>query len=203
MMPIIHCDICDFFYAPDLPTDRRHHSRRHDEHINGVFWKATNKENILEVCPALRLVLVGNPSPKFLRTRTAKLGRRANRETKYDFGVYCESEPGMAAIIGIVENRAVSMLVTQFMDWIARWSWEAKDSGEQPIQVADASGRRGCSFLWVLPKHRGIGLAKKMADAAIALSSHQKADFPWAPPFSDLGERFLRRHVPDTFTLGR
>jgi len=111
--------------------------------------------------------------------------------------------PSMAAIIGIADHRAVSMLVTQSMEWIARWSWKTKDPREQPVQVTDTSGRRGCNFLWVLPKHRGMGLAKKMTDAAIALSPHTKEDFPWAPPFSVLGERFLRRYCPDTFTVGR
>ena len=69
--------------------------------------------------------------------------------------------------------------------------------------VSDVYGRRGCSFLWVLPKNRGAGLAKKMADAAIVLSPHPKEDFPWLPPFSDLGERFLRGYYPGTFTIGR
>ena len=202
-MPIIRCDICDFLYASDLSSDRRDHSRRHDEHVNGVSWKAASKEKILEDSPSLRLVLVDITAPKFLRTRTTKLGRRANRETRYDFGVYFEDEPSVAAVIGTIEQRAVSMLVTQSMEWVARWSWKAKDSRGQPVKVADASSRRGCGFLWVLPKHRGTGLAKKMADAAITLSPYQKEDFPWLPPFSDLGESFLRRYYPDTFTLGR
>lgn len=202
-MPIVHCKVCDFMYASDLATDRRHHARRHDEHVNGIPWKATDRESILSATPGLRLVLVDITAPKFIRVRAAKLGRRANRETRYDFGVYSEGEPGMAVVIGIVEQRAVSMLVMQSMDWIARWSWEAKDSREQPVEVSDAGSRRGCSFLWVLPKCRGMGLAMKMADAAIALSPHPKEDFPWLPPFSDLGERFLRKLYPDTFTLGR
>ena len=202
-MSLTRCDICDCMYMSDLASDRRTHSRRHDEHVNGIPWKATDRENIVEANLAQRLVLVDFTSPKFLRIRTAKLGQRANRETRYDFGVYSEGEPSMAAVIGIVEQRAVSMLVTQPMDWIARWSWEAKDSHEQPAQIAGAPDRRGCSFLWVLPKHRGMGLAKKMADVAIALSPHQKEDFPWLPPFTDSGERFLRGCYPDAFTLGR
>ena len=202
-MPIIHCGVCDFMYASDLPADRRRHSRRHDEHVNGIPWKAMNRENILEATPDFRLLLVDITDPKFLRTRAAKLGRRANRETRYDFGVYCDEELGMAAVIGIVEHRAVSMLVTQPMDWIARWSWKAKDSREQPAKVPDARPRNGCGFLWVLPKHRGAGVAKKMADAAIALSPYPKEDFPWQPPFSDSGERFLRKYCPDTFVIGR
>ena len=202
-MSIIHCDICDFMYASDLATDRRSHARRHDEHVNGIPWKVTDRETFLEEHPGLRLVLVGITAPKFVRLRTAKLGRCANRETQYDFGVYDEDEPGMAAIVGIVEQRAVSMLVTRSMDWIARWSWKAKDSHEQPVKVSDARPRSGCGFLWVLPEHRGTGLAKKMADAAIEQSPQTAQDFPWQPPFSDSGERFLRGYYPDTFTLGR
>ena len=202
-MPIICCGTCDFFYESDLSSDRRQHSRHHDEHVNGIPWKATDRENILEENSCLRLTLVDITSPKFLRNRAAKLGRRANRETRYDFGVYCDETPDAVAILGIVGQRAVSMLVTQSMDWIVPWSWEAQDTPGQQYQAVDASGRRGCSFLWVLPKYRGTGLAKKMADAAIALSPHQKDDFPWAPPFSDLGERFLRRYCPNTFAVGR
>ena len=202
-MPITRCNDCDFMYASDLPADRRHHAHRHDEHVNGISWKATDRENIIEEHPGQRLVLVGSNAPKFLRTRTAKLGRRANRETRYDFGVYDEDEPDMAVLVGIVEQRAVSMLVTRSMDWIARWSWKAKDSGEQPVRVLDIRSRSGCGFLWVLPKYRGMGLAKKMADAVIALSPYSKEDFPWQPPFSDLGERFLCKQCPNTFTIGR
>ena len=202
-MTIIRCDICDLIYASDLPADRHAHSRRHDEHINGVPWKETDRENIIEENSELRLVLIDITAPKFLRIRTTKLGRRANRETRYDFGVYFEDEPSIAAIIGIVEQRAVSILVTQSMDWIARWSWKKKDSREQPVKVSDAQPRGGCGFLWVLPKHRRTGMARKMADVAIALSPYVKADFPWQPPFSDSGERFLRGYYPDAFTLGR
>ena len=55
-MPIIRCEVCNYFYMSDLLADRRVHSRRHDEHVNGIPWKAMDKESLLEEKPGLRLV---------------------------------------------------------------------------------------------------------------------------------------------------
>lgn len=202
-MSVVECGECGFVYVTDCPPGRRAHRRYHDEHMNGIRWPPSDKEIVVFDDGAFRIVLVEPGSPKFLRVRARKTGRRGNRETHYDFGVYSEFEPGVDALIGIIDDRAISICVLQRMANVWRWSWDEYDNRVSPREDAGAAGTPGCSFIWVLPAHRGGDIATKMADAAVRRSGLSPDLFPWLSPFTELGEGFLRRYCPGPFTIGR
>ena len=202
-MSLVECDECGFKYVTDYPQDRRTHRLYHDEHLNGIRWLPSDKENVVFDDGAFRIVLIEPGSPMFLRVRARKTGRRGNRETHYTFGVYNELDHNVDALIGIVDDRAISMCVLQRMANVWRSSWGEFDKKVNPREDAGAVGTLGCSFIWVLPSHRGSGIAKKMADAGVKRSGLSPDRFPWMTPFTDHGEGFLRRYCPDLFSIGQ
>ena len=129
----------------------------------------------------------------------ADRGRFGNKETRYDFGVFDGEGNAGAALVGIAEDRAVAFLVlypktelcsTSWAEWEARapFNWETV----KPPKL-------GCTFLWVLPSTRGSGAAQALADAAVDYTGATKETFPWLPPFTESGERFVRKYAPNQF----
>ena len=150
----------------------------------------------------LRIVLVDFGCPKFIRMRTWKVSTHANSETRYEHGVYDPHWPGSEALVGVIDDRAVSMLVVLPMRVVSRLTWAQYDKGAKLVEVPEAVGQRGCAFLWVLQQHRGAGIATAMANFAVARSGLEKEHFPWLWPFTPTGERFLRRYCPQRFAMG-
>ena len=195
------CDACGMRYIPKC--DRRRHERVHDERLNGVPWKPHRAEQVVGRFEQLRVVHVDYSRPKSLRKLAWKVGSSANIETRFDFGVYAPYWSDNEALIGVMDDRAVAMLVTQPMGAVWRLTWEQYDKEIEPQDIPEAAGRRGCGFLWALKRHRGTGIARVMADVAVAQSGRPKEDFPWLYPFTDLGERFIRRYCPQQFAAAR
>ncbi len=94
------------------------------------------------------------------------------------------------------------MLLTQTMLDVWQLTWDQYDNETEVMKIAEASGRRGCGFLWVLKRCRGKGLARIMADIAVARSGFPKEEFPWLNPFTKLGEGFVRNYCPQQFAAG-
>ena len=178
------------------------HRRFHDERLKGVPWKPYKAEKVVRDVDELRIVLVDFSCPQFLRKRAAKVGTHANRETQYKVGVYFPHWSGNEALIGVIDNRAVSILVVKPMHAVWHLTWAQYDKGTEPVKVPEAAEQRGCAFLWVLQKHRGDGIARAMANTAVARSGLEKEHFPWLRPFTPTGERFLRRYCPQRFAMG-
>ncbi len=200
IMNIVQCRKCEFLYAADLPSDRRQHRRRHDEFVNGVRWRGSDKEAVVYFREGFRVVRISPASPTFLRARAAKVGRQGNRETHYDFGVYDDSETDAEALVGVIEDRAISILVMRPMDDLRRWSWSEYDGKIDPRKVVGETW--GCSFLWVLPKHRRVGIGKMLVDSAVERSGVSREPFPFTPPFTEAAEAFVRRYCPNRFSIG-
>ena len=199
---IYSCDICDFVYAEDSSSDRRLHRQRHDEHVNGVRWKHTDREIIIHNDGGFRIVSVTPSAPQFLKTRAGKIGARANRDTHFDFGVYDESEQTAHALIGVLRERVISIAVLRPTSEVRKWSWDEFDGRIDPKQNHTKANILGCCFLWVLSANRGSGVAQTTADVAVAYSGVPSESFPWMPPFTELGEGFLRRYCPGSYTIG-
>src|SRR5207247_534566 len=114
-----------------------------------------------------RLVIVGPDSRLFLRKRVERLGRRANQDTHYDFGVYHAQESwtreadvhGVVAVtpdhrgvaVGLFEKRSLR-LVTTWEEWSA------------PTPLGDSSAVPGgfwtVGFVWTLVTYRRQGLGR-------------------------------------------
>jgi GNAT superfamily N-acetyltransferase len=198
-------------YEEGDSQDRRTHARHHDEFVNGIKWKTHKKEKIVYSKGDFRIVLLDVGSPSFLWRRAIKVGRRGKQETLFAPGVYSEYERTARSLVGIIGERAMSILVMRRMRGILETTWaswvdksaEARRELESFIRELPGDRRPwSCSYLWVLPRHRGRGVARKMADVALEESGLPREKFPWLAPFTESGEAFIRSYCPGGFTRG-
>jgi len=208
---VMHCQACGLDYEQGEREDRQTHARFHDEFVNGINWKPDKREEVVYSEGDFRIVQVHPASPWFLRRRAIKVARRGNQDTSFASGVYSEYERTARALVGIIGGRAISILVMQRMRGILETTWaswddksaEARRELKSFIRELPGDGRPwGCSYLWVLPKCRGQGIATKMADVALEESALPREKFPWLAPFTQSGEAFIRSYCPDGFIRG-
>jgi len=191
------CEICKTLYSPDFPADRRIHSQFHDEHVNGVKWPGYKNENILYVKGESRIIRIDDSSKQYMRNRAAKVGRQGNRETSYDCGIYSEYELGPILLIGIIKQRAISILVLREMNEIWEGKWEDMKPGPIPDnELTQVDGMPGCSYYWIMKKFRGTKMIKKMIECAESIACNSNKTLPLRGPLTELGENFFKKCYP-------
>jgi len=107
-------------------------------------------------------------------------------------------------LIGIVKERAISILVLVKMKKIWQGQWDKLYSGaDLNDECRSVKGLWGCSFYWVHSKLRGAKLVREMPDQACRLIGVTKRDFPLLWPFTAKGRRFFENYCPNQVTIGR
>ncbi len=196
------CEICKTLYSPDFPADRRLHSQLHDEYVNGVKWPGYKNENILYFKGESRIVRIDDWSKQCMRNRAAKVGRRGNSETEYDCGIYSSSELGPILLIGIIKQRAISILVLREINEIWAGNWEDIKPGPVPDnEITQVYGMLGCSYYWMLKNYRGTKMVKKMIECAETIACNSNKTLPLRPPLTKLGENFFKKCYPTNVTF--
>jgi len=183
----------------DPQTDFEYHRSYHHDFVNGVKAKPIRHEHIVYRRDGFRITLVTQFSSRPQRMRAQKVAMRANCETHYDFGIYDALDPFGYVFLGHLDDRAIALLIVARSTPFWRFTWEEYYQEKKPKLVSEATKLWTVDFVWVLPRYRGQELANlllKSASAWTRLSPHKLA---WRWPFSESGERFVRRHCPQTF----
>lgn len=200
------CPACNFSYIPSIETNRRQHAKIHNEVVHGIKWAGYKNEKALCSKGLTKIIQIDDSSPQHMRKRAAKVGQLGNRETMYDFGVYGAYEVGVIALIGIIKDRAISILVLSKMSEIWKSSWEewdelptGSDLGDKLTKVDNVLG---CSYYWMMKKYRGTKMVKKMVECAESIACNSKNILPlMRPPLTPHGKNFFKKYYPDSVTF--
>ena len=197
MSDIKECKTCNFAYVPDLPEDVKIHRKRHDESVNGIKAPARKNDNTLWSKNQYRITIANQLSPKYQRVRAEKVARLGNRETRYDFPPYTADEPFDDKIVHLFvlfhRSRAVGILVLSRREDIWGGKWE--DIEQRKVQKLEKHVPLWTvDFIWVLKKHRGYKLAKKLIKTAANHFEFEVENIGWYPPFSN-GGKFLSKSI--------
>lgn len=200
------CEVCGMSFAPDYGPDMREHRRYHEEYVNGVKLQPLRNDQVLYDVDGFRVTHVPPTAPVVHRRRAERVGRRANRETHYDFGVYqagseANADYNIQVFIGHRQERGVALLVLSRRRHGWRATWTDYDLHRPPKKITERREGWTVDFVWVLPKHRGQGLASRLLLVATAWAGASVTELAWQTPFEDAGARFVRRHCPLRFYI--
>jgi ribosomal protein S18 acetylase RimI-like enzyme len=193
-------------YAEDSPEDRRLHRTYHDEIVNGVPARQLKSDKVIwrrgEDC----IIVVNAASPRAQRIRAAKVGRVANQETHYDFGVYDEDEPPDEREIHLFVyrsgDRAVGLSILEKRTGICHYTWEEFDKHVQKT-LEEQEAIWSLAFTWVHKKHRRCGIAKILLVEAARYLGVRVNEVGLYAPLSDDGEAFARSIFREGFLIAK
>ncbi|QPJ60614.1 MAG: hypothetical protein G3M70_01415 [Candidatus Nitronauta litoralis] len=199
----MRCADCGLGFSKNSSEDKIFHQKYHDEVINGLHWETPLKENIFYSRTNFRIVFVSKNAPLFLQERTKRVSSMGNLETEFDGGVYDMRVNDMAALLGILNGRAVSIIVLIRMESYWRGKWENIPVSKFPTEkFSDMKRPWGIHFFWIHKKYRGTKILLEMPKAACSISGFSKIELPLRAPFSDEFEHFWKKYSPDGLTLG-
>jgi hypothetical protein len=202
-----HCEDCRLHFAPNIPADVRRHRRRHDSWRRGVR-RTTLAGDPLVVGDALpdgyQLTVCGPQAPRRVQDFAVTVGRLANRETRYDFGVYHPRETwtrdhDVHVLLTWHGDRAIGFLRAEQREDEAYTLW----TGDRQIALRPAVPPRWTiGFIWIHHAHRRRGLGRALVAAAGELGGVPVSEVGWNPPFTEAGEALARSLCPDGVWLG-
>ena len=205
---VVHCE-CGLTFLPSHRPDARRHRKEHDEYLAGVRVSPLRDDEVVSETNDLRITVVRPGSSLRQRKRAEHVGRRANWDTHYDFGVYSASEDGnrtfqIHAFIGSSQERAVSfmLLETRSTVWLARWV-DLGANHLEPGKVSEGIKQWTVGFIWVLPRLRRKGIARKLLREAARFAQIPVTELGWYTPFTPEGELLVRAACPDKFRIIR
>lgn len=207
-MPLIDlkCPDCGMAYVKESPEDRRVHRIYHDEVVNGVPARPLKTERVIWHQEGHRIILVTPLSPKTERVRARKLARVANREVRYDFGIYYENEPldsrNLHLLLYGVRDRLIALTIFERRDHVCGVSWEEYDRREaKDLQLAPPVWSLG--FAWVHRAYRRQGIARRLFEEGIRFLNVTLATVGVYTPFSEEGEQLARALFPGGFLVAK
>ena len=193
------CVECGFSYVRGLPEDERLHRRYHDEIARGIPLRASKHDQILARVGDVDTILVDHRSSRSQRQLAQRIGSAANRETRFDFGVYHAEEGGAEycdldshAFLLRHANRGIGFLVLRWRSptWWYDWHTWPKNAD------ANLPARRTVGFVWVHRAHRRRGLAASLVREAARYLGVAVSDLAWEVPMSPSGEALARSLCP-------
>lgn len=207
------CDNCGLTYVPSSPGDRAEH-RSHHRRMS-LTWRPLTTEVVVARDGEFRVVAVPPSAPQRLRVRAERIGRRANLEAAYDFGVYDANYFGPLkthAFVGVEARSAVSLVVVECRPAVMCIPWE--NVIQSPIDDTWRAYRRDVmieqpqgghwtvGFVWVSPAARRRSYARRTLAGAAAALGTRTADFAWYSPFSHAGRALVQSLSPDSVLIG-
>jgi ribosomal protein S18 acetylase RimI-like enzyme len=194
-------------YVPENPEDVREHKKSHDEAINGFHAPPSKREQIIWSRDDMRITVINQHSPLFLRKRAEKVARLANRDTHYDFPCYSANEPlnGQNVHVFLLhrQNRVIGLLTMEKRDHIWQTSWTDLDAGKESEEVLAHPPMWSICFIWILQRHRGSHLGQSMINEAVAYLGGNFETIGWYTPFTDSGKALVRRCCPKVFYIAK
>lgn len=202
----MQCPKCGMGYIPGLPEDEAAHFEYCDLIVNGPAVVAIGDEYFFWRKDEDRILLVTNTSPEEHRKLAHNLSTCANREMRYDGGIYRYYDPPddreVHLFLYVRASRAIGLLLFEKRTIVWRCTWQGD---ETPTCVAEPerSPMWSMGFVWVHKQHRQLGIAYQLFhEAKCALHLDEDA-VGWYTPFSKDGKAFVRRLYPIHFFVAK
>ncbi len=193
-------------YVRENREDRRLHRSYHDEVLNGVPGRPLKSDRLVWRAGCDRITAVTPLSPDAQRVRARKVAQLANREMRYDTGLYHENElpdeRSLHMFLYYRGNRIVALTILERRNHLWRCTWEEYERGD----CNNLDGERpiwSLIFTWVLRKHRGKGIASRIFSKALQYLHATPATVGVYTPFSQDGEKLVRALFPQGFLIAK
>lgn len=175
------CKECGMTYFKHIQKDKSMHSSYHKDFVSGLLWETTSKDSVAaqftvkESPPrgngTLRahIVTVGRGSSTMGRVNQllAMVNQELNAPESSDLWRNpTETSVQGKAFVVVIENRAVGLCVTEPIEDSASQSrWMVFETQKTVPKQVNKQIKVGISRIWVAPKWRRMGLARKLLDA--------------------------------------
>ena len=154
----------------------------------------------------LTITMVKPTARQLHRNAAWRLARVANKETRYDFGVYDPSSAaadGTHALLGHYERRTVGLLVADVGATVLGTTWSDYLADRGVWRERAEPKRLLVSFVWIAVLSRDRGFGSRMVEAAAKAFEVTPAEIAWHDPFTPEGEALAKRFQPERLYLGR
>ena len=203
----MQCKVCGMGYVPEIPDDSREHRKYHDAVVNGLRVCPLKNDVTIWSQGDVRITVAKQLSPLAQRRRVEKVARLANRETHYNFGLYCAGEPANEldthAFVLYKGKRAVGLLLADKRDRVWKAYWADWGIGKKPEEVTGSSPIWSIGFVWVIKHLRRQELATTIVNEAVTYLGCSCETVGWYTPFTELGEHLVRSCCPDMFYIAK
>ena len=195
------------YIAGDAEEEAQHASYC-DMMTHGPVVKSTSPENVLWSEQDKRILLITDQSSEDQRILAHNTSRVANREMRYDGGIYRSYDPPDERQIRIYllvqGSRAVGLLLLEQRTtiWLCRWD---REPDKNPIcdERADIPWMWSVGFIWTHADHRRTGLSVRLLQVVFGDLNLSPTKIGWYTPFSDAGDKFVRRLCPIHFYVAK
>lgn len=193
-------------YVPGLPEDDASHDAYCDLISNGPTLTDIASAEWLSEIGEDRILVVTDDSPPAHKKLAHDLAICANREMRYDMGIYRVYDPPDERRIHLFlyarKARVVGLLVFERRTTIWRCTWRPNNNPEC-IERPDRAGMWSVGFVWVHERQRRTYVAANLFIAALKYLSLAEDDIGWYAPFSRDGEAFVRSKCPINFYVAK
>jgi ribosomal protein S18 acetylase RimI-like enzyme len=202
--------MCECGYWHAASRDALHRSV-HDQYLYGAPAKPLKDDEVVAEADGVQIILVRPTALAAQRKRVEKIGYVANREMHYDTGVYHATEreyhrdSDVHALLALREGRVIAMVLLGRRKSIYKGFWnDTEPPSPLPAQRVETEGNRWTvCFVWVLPKFRRSGLARKLVEEASRFCGVPVQELCWYWPFSDAGAQLAHRLCPKDIWLAQ
>lgn len=201
------CVKCGMDYVAGLPEDEKEHQQYHEMIVNGPHTRPARSERVIWSEGNDRITLVTSSSPMSQRRRAAAIAECANREMGYNRRVYREDDPpddrDVHLFLYHAGSRGIGLLLAELRSHVWRCVWSATSETPHCIELPNHAPIWTVGFIWIHAKHRSVGFATRLFNAAMHYLKLDASTIAWYTPFSEAGERFVRRLCPKSFIIAK
>ena len=194
-------------YIPEISEDFREHKKYHDRVNNGFYSHPSKRDKLIWSRDDLRITVVNQLSPEFLRKRAEEVARLAKLDTPYDLPCYCANEPpnsqNIHAFLLHKKNRIVGFLTVEKRDHIWQAKWADLDVGKEPNKLPEHPPIWSICFIWIHNRYRGSHLGQIMINEAVEYLGCKIEKIGWYTPFTDSGKALVRSFCPEVFYIAK
>lgn len=202
------CNICGMEYIPELQNNFRQHNEYHDKIVNGLRTSPLKSDCVIYSQSDKRITVISQLSPMEQRKLAEEVARYARKDTHYGAEQLFDDKMEVRVFLLYKKDRIIGFLLMDkhYHVWLA--SWGDLDANKEPKEIPHHHPIWTVCFIWILKKHRRLGLAKIVLNKAMDYLRCSPDCIAWytsssPPPFTPSGEAFVRNCCPREFYIAK
>jgi GNAT superfamily N-acetyltransferase len=200
------CPKCGLHHVAGDAEEEVRHAQYCDLMVNGPPTTIAHDGRVIWTSGDEHIIVVTDQSSEQLRKLAHEVSRCANREMRYDGGIYRHFDPPdereVHIFLFVRRERALGLCLFERRTTIWHCLWNEEET-PTCVECPELSPMWSVCFVWVHKQCRGTGAAYTLLREAKALLKLNDNKFGWYTPFSEDGERFVRGLHPDGFYVAK
>lgn len=203
----MRCPNCKMSFVLHDDEDCAEHEKYHDLIVNGSQIILPDKESLVW-CDALDgVVLITDNSPPNIRKLGDDVATCSRFNSEFDGLVFRSSDPpderDAHIFIYVKDGRGVGLLCLDRRTMVRTCSWDADSVKYTCDDGSDLRLMWSIGYVWVHEKYRKNGLASRFLNIILRSMDVSIDEIGWYSPFSNDGEKFIRKLCPTRFFIAK